>query len=220
MNFGWSWSDTKSWSVKDVDVENTTANSTAAWTLIYNELPQFKFSEDYGFDLGNSRAYRSSMQLHGSWVWYIPDMPYDTDAEPLRIKIEAEGNYGFMNFWGTKADLNTHSWTCSFTDIKAMPKMVNYKAGHLILKNNTGKYISNIMVYNGAGQLLVHEKMFQNNYPDGTDIKLGAYKCSEDIIVKFKMDGKTYVYNLNPYIKTIFKEEVTIYAANDFKVEE
>ena len=220
VNFGWSWSDTKSWSVKDVDVENRTTNSTAAWALIYNELPYFKWSEEYGFDLGNSRAYRSSMQLHGSWVWYIPDMPDDTEAEPLRIKIEAEGDYGFMNFWATKADLNTHSWTCNFTAIRTMPKMVNYKAGNLILKNNTGKYISNIMVYNGAGQHLVPAKRFQNNYPNDTDIKLGAYKCTEDIIVKFKMDNQTYVYNLNKYAKTVFKENVTLYAANDFKVEE
>ena len=38
-------------------------------------------------------------------------------------------------------------------------------------------------------------------------------------IVKFKMDGQTYVYTLNKYVKTIFKEDVTLYAANDFKVE-
>ena len=29
-------------------------------------------------------------------------------------------------------------------------------------------------------------------------------------IVKFKMDGQTYVYNLNKYVKTIFKEDVTL----------
>lgn len=124
-----------------------------------------------------------------------------------------------LKFWGTEADLNTYSWTCRFTDTKTMPKMVNFKAGNLILRNNTGKFISNIMVYNSKGQAIVSDKMFQNNYPDGTNINLGAYKCSEDIIVKFKMDGQTYVYNLNKYVKTIFKEDVTLYAANDFKVE-
>ena len=220
VNAGWSWSDTKSWSVKDVDVENRTANSSAAWALTFNELPYFQFSEDKGFNLGNSRAYRSSMQLHGSWVWYIPDMPDDTEAKPLRVKVEVEGNYGFMKFWGTKADLDTYSWTCSYTDYQMMPKMENAKAGNLILKNNTGKYISNIMIYNSKNQLLVPEENFQNSYPDGTSIKLGAYKCTEDIIVKFKMDGQTYVYNLNKYIKTVFKEDVTLYAAKDFKEDE
>lgn len=36
---------------------------------------------------------------------------------------------------------------------------------------------------------------------------------------KAAQDGQTYVYNLNKYVKTIFKEDVTLYAANDFKVE-
>jgi len=219
VNAGWSWSDSKSWSVKDVDVENRTFNSTAAWALTFNELPKYDFPEEYGFDLGNSRAFRSSMQLHGSWVWFIPDTPDDTDTEPLRIKVDVEGNYGFMRFFTTKVDLETFSWTCRYTDYQMMPKMENSRAGHLILKNNTGKYISNIMIYNSKNQPLVPKENFQNNYPDGTSIKLGAYKCTEDIIVKFKMDGQTYVYNLNQYVKTIFKDDVTLYAANDFKAE-
>lgn len=221
VNAGWSWSDTKSWTEKDVDVQNKTYNSTASWELAYNELPEFKFSEDCGFDLGRSWAYRSSMQLHGAWVWYVPDMPDDTDAKPFRIKVEAEGNYGFMKFWGTKADLDTYSWTCKFSEIKPMPKMVNFKAGNLVLKNNfPGKYISNIMVYNSKGQPLVPAARFQNSYPAGTDIKLGAYKCAEDLMVKFKMDGKTYKYTLNQYVKTVFKDEVVLYSNNDFTVEE
>lgn len=220
VNAGWSWSDTKRWTVKDVDVENRTANSSAAWALTYNELPKFEFSQDQGFDLGNSLAYRSSMQLHGSWVWHIPDMPDDTETKPLRIKIEAEGNYGFMKFWGTKADMDTYSWNCSFTETRTMPKMVNFKAGNLVLKNNTqGKFISNIMVYNEAGKRIVPASVFQNNYPSGTDIKLGAYNCQENLMVKFKMDGKTYKYTLNPYIKTVFKDNVILYAANDFTEE-
>ena len=206
--------------MKDVDVENRTANSTAAWALTYNELPKYEYSEEKGFNLGNSRAYRSSMQLHGSWVWYIPDMPDDTETEPLRVKVEVEGNYGFMKWWGSKADLDTYSWTCSYTDIKTMPKMVNVKAGNLVLKNNTqGKFISNIMVYNEAGKPIVPASVFQNNYPSGTDIKLGAYNCQENLMVKFKMDGKTYKYTLNPYIKTVFKDNVILYAANDFTEE-
>ena len=220
VNAGWSWNDTKRWTEKDVDVENRTANSTAAWALTYNELPKYEYSEEKGFNLGNSRAYRSSMQLHGSWVWYIPDMPDDTETEPLRVKVEVEGNYGFMKWWGSKADLDTYSWTCSYTDIKTMPKMVNVKAGNLVLKNNTqGKFISNIMVYNEAGKPIVPASVFQNNYPSGTDIKLGAYNCQENLMVKFKMDGKTYKYTLNPFIKTVFKDNVILYAANDFTEE-
>ena len=34
------------------------------------------------------------------------------------------------------------------------------------------------------------------------------------------MDGKTYVYKQNDYVKPIFKESVTLYVTNDFKKEE
>ena len=220
VNAGWSWSDTKSWTEKDVDVSNNSANNTAAWGLKFNNVPKFAFSEDQGFDLGNSDTYRSSMQIRGSWVWYMSDKPDDTESDPLRVKVEAEGNYGFMKFWGTKADMNTYDWHCSFTDIKPMPKIINYRAGNLILKNNfAGKYISNIMVYNSKGQALIPKSTFQNSYPAGTDIKLGAYACKDDLMVKFKMDGKTYKYSLNPYVKTVFKDDVILYADNDFSVE-
>jgi hypothetical protein len=44
VNPSWSWTDTKKWNVKDVDLENQTSGNTAAWSLIYNNLPEFNSS--------------------------------------------------------------------------------------------------------------------------------------------------------------------------------
>ena len=101
-----------------------------------------------------------------------------------------------------------------------MPKIANYKAGNIILKNDTTKFISNIMIYNKDGKEMISKYRFQNSYPAGQEIKLGAFRCTDDLIVKFKMDGKTYVYKQNDYVKPIFKESVTLYVTNDFKKEE
>ena len=92
-----------------------------------------------------------------------------------------------------------------------MPKIANYKAGNIILKNDTTKFISNIMIYNKDGKEMISKYRFQNSYPAGQEIKLGAFRCTDDLIVKFKMDGKTYVYKQNDYVKPIFKESVTLW---------
>lgn len=220
VNAGWSWSDTKRWTVKDVDVENKTGDATASWSLVYNNLPYFDWSQDCGFNEGESRAYRSATQIRGSWIWYIPNVPDESETKPRRIKVETVADYGFMRFWGTKADLETFNWQATFSDIKTMPSIPNFKAGKLILVNDSEKYISNIMVYRKGGTALVPSTRFQNSYKAGQEVQLGGFKCSEDIIVKFKMDGKTYVYKTNEYVKTVFKDEVKLYVTNDFKVEE
>jgi hypothetical protein len=76
------------------------------------------------------------------------------------------------------------------------------------------------MVYNKDGKELISKYRFQNSYPAGQEIKLGAFRCTNDLIVKFKMDGKTYVYKKNDgYVKPIFKDNVTLYATEDFKEE-
>lgn len=219
VNAGWSWTDTKKWTVKDVDVENQTQNATASWSLVYNNLPYFQWSQKYGFNEGESRAFRSSTQIKGSWVWYIPNVPDESTPKARRLKLETVANYGFMRFWGTEADLETYNWQTSFSDIKTMPSIANFKAGKLTLVNDSEKFISNIMVYDKNNKELVPKSRFQNSYKAGTEIPLGAFKCSDDLIVKFKMDGNTYVYKTNEYVKTVFKDEVKLYVNNDFKEE-
>ena len=220
VNPSWSWTDTKKWDVKDVDIENQTTGNSAAWALIYNNLPEFKYSEDFGFKEGESRAFRSTTTIRGSWVWYIPNVRDDSQPMPRRLKMETSADYGFQRFWFGYVTHKEFKWNAKWNHIFTLPTIANYRAGNLILKNDATKFISNIMVYNKDGKELISKYRFQNSYPAGQEIKLGAYKCADDLIVKFKMDGKTYVYKQNDYVKPIFKESVTLYVTNDFKKEE
>ena len=219
VNPSWSWTDTKKWDVKDVDIENQTTGNSAAWALIYNNLPEFNSSYEYWYKEGESRAFRSTTTIRGSWVWYIPNVPDDSEPTPRRIKLDASADYGFQRFFATKADNKEFKWNAKWNHIFTLPTIANYRAGNLILKNDATKFISNIMVYNKDGKELISKYRFQNSYPAGQEIKLGAFKCTNDLIVKFKMDGKTYVYKQNDYVKPIFKESVTLYVTEDFKEE-
>lgn len=220
VNPSWSWTDTKRWNVKDVDLENQTSGNTAAWSLIYNNLPEFNSGYEYWYKEGESRSFRSTTTIRGSWVWYIPNVPDDSEPTPRRIKLDASADYGFQRFFATYADNKEFRWHAKWNVVCNMPKIANYKAGNIILKNDTTKFISNIMVYNKDGKEMISKYRFQNSYEAGKEINLGAYKCADDLIVKFKMDGKTYVYKQNDYVKPIFKESVTLYVTNDFKKEE
>ena len=220
VNPSWSWTDTKKWDVKDVDIENQSTGNSAAWALIYNNLPEFKYSETFGFKEGESRAFRSTTTIRGSWVWYIPNVLDDSQPTPRRMKMETSADYGFQRFWFGYVTHKEFKWNAKWNHIFTLPTIANFRAGNLILKNDATKFISNIMVYNKDGKELISKYRFQNSYPAGQEIKLGAFKCTNDLIVKFKMDGKTYVYKKNDgYVKPVFKDNVTLYATEDFKEE-
>lgn len=220
IDANWKWTDRKTWSVADVDLENQSSESTAAWQAVYNHLPEYKWSEQYGFYEGDSRAYRSTTIINGSWIWYIPNTQDDTESKPLRMKVHAETTYNLLKFWSTDASLGRVEWKCSMDDILTCPKQYRYRLAPVVLKNDyKNKFISNIMVYTKDGQPVTSKTQFQNSYPSGSEIKLGDFRCSSELIVKFKMDGKDYYYSTNTYVKPIFKDTVTLYASTDFMVD-
>ncbi len=121
VNPSWSWTDTKKWDVKDVDIENQTTGNSAAWALIYNNLPEFKYSEEFAFKEGDSRAFRSTTTIRGSWVWYIPNVRDDSQPTPRRLKMEASADYGFQRFWFGYVTLKEFKWNAKWNHIFTLP---------------------------------------------------------------------------------------------------
>ena len=224
-NWKWDWSESTKWKIADTDVTNTSAGFAPSWELKYNHLPQFKWSEDYGFDLGTSQTYRTMQSIHGTWIWYEADTP-DTDQEtPYYIHFEALAHFGFMSFWGTKADLDEVDWEVKASDDIKLKPMIRYRSGFLKLKNDfTDKFISDVRVYAEGQDKPVLQRA--ESYPAGSEISLGGFNSEKNLYVKFKAKasgGQTeeYVYNLNDNktFKVRFKDTVTLYATNDFGVE-
>ena len=221
-NFNWNWSESTKWKIADTDVTNTSMGFSPSWELKYNNLPKFKWSEEYGFDLGTSQTYRTLQSIHGTWIWYEADTP-DTDQEtPYYIHAEAEAHFGFMSFWGTERDLKELDWEVKVDDYLKLKPMLRYRSGFLKLKNDfTDKFISDIRVYAEGNDKPVVERA--DSYPAGSEINLGGFNSEKNIYVKFKAKnsgGQTdeYVYNLNgnKTFKVRFKDTVTLYASNDF----
>lgn len=224
-NWNWSWSESTSWKIADTDITNTSTGFSPSWELKYNHLPQFKWSEDYGFDLGTSQAYRTLQSIHGTWIWYEADTPDTDQKDPYYIHLEAEAHFGFMSFWGTKADLDEVDWEVNVDDMIKLKPMIRYRSGFLKLKNDfTDKFISDIRVYAEGNDKPILQRA--ESYPAGSEISLGGFNSEKNIYVKFKAKasgGQTeeYVYNLNDNktFKVRFKDTVTLYATNDFGVE-
>ncbi|MBO6144154.1 MAG: hypothetical protein J6O54_02690 [Prevotella sp.] len=222
---GWTWQHSESRSISDVDVANETKNGYwARWHLTFNNLPEFKFSEDYGFDIKNNIASRSTMDLHASWLWYDKSGKDNQDRTPYDLCVYMKATYGHQNWTSTEADLYKKSWQWNSHEELIIPleKVVNVTAGHLVLKNDLpeGMNISNVKVLNADDNTEVSE--FENTIPNGGELLLGTYNSNLRYLVTFKArksgadTPRTYKYTTNPSIKLNHKAKTTLYANGDF----
>ncbi len=222
----WEWSHTESRTISDVDIVNMAARGNwAAWALNFNNLPEFKWSEDYGYDIKNNQASRGTMDIHTSWLWYDSSGKDNDNRAPYVLCTYMDVEYEMWSFISTSADNKQDIWKIIPTEIKriTLPKMVNTTAGPLKIVNDlpNGMTISNIKVITTNNQVASE---FENTVPNGGERVLGAYNTKYKYIVTFKgktRDGKVnnYKYSLNPSIKVNHKETTVIYAGSDFKVQ-
>lgn len=218
---GWEWSHSEKREIKDVDVVNETKNGNwARWRLQFNNLPEFQWSQEYGFNIKNNQAARGTMDIQTSWMWYDKNGKDNEDREPYTLCTWMYGEYAHQSFITTKADLNEIVMSDSKRFITKLSKMVNTTAGRLKIVNNMpdGMTISNIKVITTDNRLASE---FKYTVPNGGEKILGAYDTQFQYTVTFvgrATDGKTrnYKFTLNPSITLNHKSMVTVYAASDF----
>ena len=218
---GWEWSHSEKREIKDVDVVNETKNGNwARWRLQFNNLPEFQWSQEYGFNIKNNQAARGTMDIQTSWMWYDRTGKDNEDREPYTLCTWMSGEYAHQSFITTGADLNEIVMSDSKRFITKLPKMVNTTAGRLKIVNNMpdGMTISNIKVITTDNE---QASEFEYTVPNGGEQILGAYDTHYKYTVTFvgrTTGGKTrnYKFTLNPSITLNHKSMVTIYAASDF----
>ena len=223
---GWTWEHSESREISDVDVANeTNVGNRPRWHLTFNNLPEYSWSEERGFNIKNNIASRGTMDLHASWLWYDMSAKDNESRTPYDLCLLLKGTYGFQSFISTKADLDTKSWSYEKKFTIPLPNVVNRTAGHLVLKNDLpdGLSISGVQVLNAADGELV--SVFENTIPNGGEQKLGTYDSDLQYLVTFKARKSgndtplTYKYVLNPAIKVTHKNTTTLYANSDFAVQ-
>lgn len=228
----WTWEHTESRDIHDVDIVNMTTNGNwAAWRLNFNNLPAFKWSEDYGYDIKNNNASRGTMELHGSWLWYDQSGKDNQDRDPYVLCCFMSAMYEMQSFISTEADNKIDTWDV-WKSVAGdpqfcitLPKMVNTTGGHIKIKNNLpdGMSISNLTVTvasEGAdkGKIV---KEFRNSVANGEEYEIGFFDNHYEYMVTFKAGknastARSYKYIANPTIKLDNLEAVVLNADYDF----
>lgn len=218
---GWTWEHSETRAISDLDIINETFGNNARWHLTCQNLPKFEWSQDYGFNVTDAKAYRGTISVQGSWLWYDKNGKDNVDRAPYYICTQFQANYAMQSFISTKADLQEKTISTNQSFLSALPKMVNATSGGLKLVNNLQNQaaISNVQVCDAQTGEKYSE--FKNTIPNGGEQLLGHFKTGGSYTVKFqaRVPGGTvqqYFYTTNPSIEVENKSTTTLYALNDF----
>ena len=219
---GWTWSHDEKRNLSDVDIINETKNANwPRWTLQFNNLPEFQWTQDYGFNPKNNLAARGTMILNGSWLWYDKSGKDNQDRDPYTMCTYLTATHEIQSFITTKADLDATEVKKEGKFTFKLPKMTNTTAGSLKLKNDLpdGMTLSTVEVTDAATGELVTE--FRNTIPNGGEETLGYLNSNLEYQVTFKgkkngEEARTYKYTLHPTVILTHKQATTLYAASDF----
>lgn len=220
---GWTWSHSENRTISDLDIINETSGSRPRWQLTCQNLPEFNWNEDYGFKISNSKVYRGTISVQGSWLWYDKNGRDNMNHIPYYLYTTYTAGYTMQNFLTTWADLQEENVSFSCAHKTQLPKMINITSGGLVLVNNLkdDAAISNIQVCDAkTGRVY---SVFKNTVPNGGEQLLGHFKTSGSYVVNFRAcvpgkQFKEYVYITNPSIEVENKSTTKLYALNDFKM--
>ncbi len=230
---GWSWTDSKKRQISDTDIGNISGYyvingqpqsiSRVGWKMIFNNLPQFQYSQSRGFNEGNSQTYRSTNYLDASWIWYARNARDYSTESPISIKIRTQASYGAMSWLSTKADLidlTFNDIACLEYTFKLMP-FSRDKCATIDLQNDftDGTVITSVSVYKLGGK--EDEKVWStnSNLEPGKTVTTCALKITDKYKVKFTTSaGKEYQYDTYDTMEPQFGQANTIYSSADFKV--
>lgn len=221
---GWTWSNSTVREVSDTDVKNISYDNIAGWTLVFNNLPYYNYSESRGFKITDSQTFRSTSSIYGSWLWYDNTGKDNEDKPANYITLNVKAQYEMMSWITSGADLNYDKINFEKEDIIVLPKVINVTAGTLELHNNlpNGATIYEVKVANAQNNEVY--STFKNTIPNGGTQALGCYPTTQKYMVTFiarATDGttQTYAYSLhNNGLSTEHKAKTILYAASDFSI--
>lgn len=226
---GWTWEHSETRSIKDVDIRNESYGNVAQWSLFFNNLPEYEWSQDYGFNEKNNQAARGTQILEASWMWYDKTGKDNEKRNPYWLCTWLWAEYEMQSFISTKADLKIDKvGPYDFWERHVMPVPENATGGHLVLVNNLpdGMALSDIkveVVSNGSSKGVVPYE-FSHTLLNGKEKEIGFFNNNMEYMVTFKAgkvgeQARTYKYTQNPTLKLKNREKVEIYALNDFTMQ-
>jgi len=222
LSLGWEWSHREAYTIENVEIEDRHSGNSLDWNIKFNDIPHFKWLEDYGFKITESLPYRNTQGLNASWMWYDPNVKDESSPEPLLIKVTTNPQYEMQHFWTTEADLESKTYDHSKSEYFRIPRPNNKCAGEIVLKNDLKDEMSiyDVKVIRKGSNRTVGG--FEQTIPNGEEQSLGWYystNCEYIVTFMAKKPGEAaikYYYSLNDGFKLQHRGKVTIYALNDF----
>ena len=223
---GWTWEHSETRAIKDVDIRNESYGNVAQWSLFFNNLPEYAWSKDYGFDEKDNQAARGTQILEASWMWYDKTGKDNEKRNPYWLCTWLWAEYEMQSFISTKADLKIDKvGPYDFWERHVMPTPENTTGGNLTLVNNLpdDMAISNIevTVVSEGPSKGVKAYQFPHTLLNGKEKAIGFFNNNLEYMVTFKAgkpgeQARTYKYTRNPTLKLNNREKLEVYALNDF----
>ncbi len=221
ISAGWSWTSSEQRNISDMDIRNTSHDNVASWKVDFNNLPEY--SAGLYFKEGNSKVFRSTVELRSSWLWYDPTGKDNEDKEPYTLHTTLRSDYEMQSFITTGADLKSDYWSAMTMHKIQLPKMVNSTVGGIELNNDLsdGTYITHMQVKDADSDTVY--ATFDNSISKGMKQALGFFPTTKKYIVTFdaKKSGEQtfrhYSYALNKNVPLVKTSTVTLNAGFDFE---
>ena len=227
ISAGWSWTKSESRELSDTDIQNNSSGNIVRYKLNFNNLPQFKWSEERGFDEGKSWTYRSTSEIRAYWIWHVPAAKDDDEEKPLCIRFRAKPTYGAMSFITTKADLKTLDFT-DIGNVEQVFEITNFireQRGGVIINNNftDNTAIKKVSIYKAsdtARKTVLWES--KETIVPGKQKKTSAFSIKDNYMIYLTtVDNKEYVYSTySDGLALESGEYINVYSATDFKLVE
>ena len=224
IQYGWGWNHSEKRKISDVDILNERKNGNwTRWHLVFNNLPEFKWSEVYHFNVKNNQASRSSQSIHGVWLWYDSEGKDNERKEPYALDTWLKAKLDIQSFISTYADHATTTIEREYRKSQWMPPVVNVTGGAIKLKNDlhNDSTIFDVVVSRADNGKKGAE--FRYTIPNGGEKVLGFFNSNNQYMVTFKArknneEPRNYKYTLHPSLNVSHKDTTTVYANSDFSL--
>lgn len=135
---GWGWNHSKSYPKYDWNIVQEGGSPDAGHTIKMDDkgwLPSPTWGDPGFEDLQEN--YGSTINVHESWIWHIPQTKTDGNEAPLKIKFSVKAEYTWMDHFKTPCTRTTERYKFgSYEGTTPILPTHRYAAGNIRIKNN------------------------------------------------------------------------------------
>ena len=174
LSQSWSWTHEEKRTINDADISNQRKEATAQWHMSFNNLPYLQ--SDLTYKIPVSQAFRNTMDMQATWLWYDPAGKDNEVKEPYYLCSYMAADYAMSSFWGSQADETIGKVRFEDKRVFKLPKINNATAGEIVLKNtlDDDMVIFDVVVTDNSNGDVV--KVIDGPIDNGEELSLGYYK--------------------------------------------